>query len=54
MKFLGYIVSSGGLETDGDKVRAIAEWPTPHSVTEVKASVEFVPTTESLLVLLLK
>jgi predicted aspartyl protease len=39
VKFLGYVVSADGLETDSEKVKAVAEWPTPRSVTEVRAFV---------------
>jgi hypothetical protein len=39
VKFLGYVVSADGLETDSEKVEAAAEWPTPPSVTEVRAFV---------------
>ncbi|BHF83014.1 hypothetical protein SprV_0802615500 [Sparganum proliferum] len=36
VKFLGYVVSATGVETDVDKVRQIREWPTPSDVTEVR------------------
>ena len=35
--FLGFIVSSKGVEVDTEKVKAIQEWPTPKSVTEVRS-----------------
>ena len=35
--FLGYVVSSKGIEVDEEKVKAIREWPTPKSVTEVRS-----------------
>ena len=34
--FLGYVVSAKGIEVDEEKVKAIKEWPTPKSITEVK------------------
>lgn len=34
--FLGYIVSEEGIHLDEDKVRAIREWPTLKTVTEVR------------------
>ncbi|XP_041001589.1 uncharacterized protein LOC121247286, partial [Juglans microcarpa x Juglans regia] len=33
--FLGYVVSTKGIEVDEEKVKAIKEWPTPKSITEV-------------------
>ncbi|XP_019189640.1 PREDICTED: uncharacterized protein LOC109184063 [Ipomoea nil] len=33
--FLGYIVSANGIEVDGAKVKAILEWLTPRTVSEV-------------------
>ena len=35
--FLGYMVSSNGIGVDEDKVKAIKEWPTPKSITEVRS-----------------
>jgi hypothetical protein len=35
--FLGYVVISKGIEMDGAKVKAIQEWPTPKSKTEVRS-----------------
>ncbi|KAF7124667.1 hypothetical protein RHSIM_Rhsim12G0120100 [Rhododendron simsii] len=35
--FLGYVVSSEGIHVDEEKVRAIRDWPTPKSVTEVRS-----------------
>uniref|UniRef100_A0A2N9EBM0 Tf2-1-like SH3-like domain-containing protein n=1 Tax=Fagus sylvatica TaxID=28930 RepID=A0A2N9EBM0_FAGSY len=32
--FLGYVVSTTGIEVDEEKVKAIKEWPTPKSITE--------------------
>jgi len=42
VKFLGSIVSGEGMEPDPEKVQAVAQWPTPRTVTEVRA---FVATT---------
>ena len=40
--FLGYVVSTIGIEADEEKVKAIKEWPMPKSITEViKKNVEF-------------
>jgi len=33
--FLGYVVSTKEVEIDEEKVKAIMEWPTPKSITEV-------------------
>ncbi|XP_065859834.1 uncharacterized protein [Euphorbia lathyris] len=35
--FLGFIVSAQGVSVDIEKVKAIQEWPTPNSVTEVRS-----------------
>ncbi|KAH9724552.1 hypothetical protein KPL70_007529 [Citrus sinensis] len=35
--FLGYAVSAKGIEVDEEKVKAIKEWPTPKSVSEVRS-----------------
>ena len=35
--FLGYVVSAKGIEVDAEKVKAIKEWPTPKSITEVRS-----------------
>ena len=37
--FLGYVVSAEGISTDPENVRAVHEWPTPRSVTEVRSYV---------------
>jgi hypothetical protein len=34
--FLDYVVSTNGIEVDEEKVKAIKEWPTPKSITEVR------------------
>jgi hypothetical protein len=35
--FLGYVISTKGIEVDEEKVKAIKEWPTPRSITEVRS-----------------
>ena len=35
--FLGFVVSAQGIEVDGEKVKAIKDWPTPKSITEVRS-----------------
>ncbi|KAJ9682680.1 hypothetical protein PVL29_018578 [Vitis rotundifolia] len=35
--FLGYVVSAKGIEMDEEKVKAIKEWPTPKSITEIRS-----------------
>nr|POE75905.1 transposon ty3-g gag-pol polyprotein [Quercus suber] len=35
--FLGYVVSADGIHVDEDKVRAIREWPTPKTVSDVRS-----------------
>lgn len=35
--FLGFIVGEDGIQVDEEKVRAIRDWPTPKSVTEVRS-----------------
>ena len=35
--FLGFVVSSKGVEVDSEKVKAIQEWPTPKSASEVRS-----------------
>ncbi|KAH9744190.1 Endonuclease [Citrus sinensis] len=35
--FPGYVVSAKGIEVDEEKVKAIKEWPTPKSVSEVRS-----------------
>ena len=38
MTFLGHIVSNQGIECDPDKVAAIASWPQPTNMSEVRLS----------------
>jgi hypothetical protein len=35
--FLGYVVTTQGIEMDEEKVKAIRDWPTPKSVSEVRS-----------------
>ena len=35
--FLGYVVSSQGISVDEEKVKAIQDWPTPKSVSDVRS-----------------
>ena len=35
--FLGYVVSADGIQVDEDKVRAVKEWPTPKTVSDVQS-----------------
>lgn len=35
--FLGFVVSSQGVQVDQEKVKAIQEWPTPKNVSEVRS-----------------
>ena len=35
--FLGFVVSAKGIEVDEEKIKAIKDWPTPKSITEVRS-----------------
>ena len=35
--FLGFVVSSRGIEVDKEKIKAIVEWPTPKNANEVRS-----------------
>ena len=35
--FLGFVVSAAGIKVDQEKVKAIQEWPTPTSITQVRS-----------------
>ena len=48
--FLGYVVTAQGIEMDEEKVKAIRDWPTPKSVSEVRS---LNSSSSSLLLLLL-
>ena len=39
VKFLGSIISADGIEPDPEKVQAVAEWPRPRNLTEVRSFV---------------
>ena len=39
VSFLGHVISSEGISTDPEKIRAVAEWPEPRSVRDVRAFV---------------
>jgi hypothetical protein len=41
VEFLGYIVSSSGVEMDARRVAAIAEWPTPKSYNDIQVFLGF-------------
>ena len=38
--FLGYVVTTQGIEMDEEKVKAMQDWPTPKSVSEVMSFYE--------------
>ena len=35
--FLGYVITTQGIEMDGGKVKVIRDWPTPKFVIEVRS-----------------
>ena len=35
--FLGFVVSGDGIRVDEEKIKAIREWPTPKTVSEVRS-----------------
>ncbi|KAI4871629.1 hypothetical protein NFI96_008439, partial [Prochilodus magdalenae] len=37
VKFLGHVVSKDGIQPDPRNVQSVADWPTPHTPTEVRA-----------------
>ncbi len=39
--FLGYVISQEGVATDDNKVRAVVEWPQPHTVKELQCFLGF-------------
>ncbi|KAL4022424.1 hypothetical protein IC575_016156 [Cucumis melo] len=36
IEYLGHIISGGGVEVDLEKIRSIADWPTPTNVREIR------------------
>ena len=41
VKFLGSIITTDGIQTDKEKVKAIKEWPEPKDLKEVQAFLGF-------------
>ncbi|XP_063850972.1 uncharacterized protein LOC135094643 [Scylla paramamosain] len=41
VRYLGFIISKEGINTDPEKIRAVQEWPVPRTVREVRAFVAF-------------
>jgi len=39
--FLGHVVSKDGVETDPEKIKAVAEWPVPTTVKQLKSFIGF-------------
>jgi hypothetical protein len=37
VKYLGHIVSSEGISTDPEKLKAVREWPTPKDKHEIRS-----------------
>jgi hypothetical protein len=37
VSFLGHVISDQGIGTDPEKTRAVAEWPTPATVSELRS-----------------
>ena len=37
MSFLGHIINRDGIVVDPEKIKAVVEWPTPKSVTEIRS-----------------
>lgn len=35
--FLGYVVSSDGIHVDDEKIKAVRDWPSPNTLTEVRS-----------------
>uniref|UniRef100_A0A0E9QU96 Reverse transcriptase/retrotransposon-derived protein RNase H-like domain-containing protein n=1 Tax=Anguilla anguilla TaxID=7936 RepID=A0A0E9QU96_ANGAN len=41
VSFLGFIVSAGGIQMDGSKVRAVSEWPIPKTCKDLQRFLGF-------------
>ena len=41
INYLGHVVHQEGVATDPDKIKAVAEWPRPTTVTEVRSFLGF-------------
>jgi hypothetical protein len=41
VKYLGHIISSKGVATDPEKIRAVAEWKRPNTLTELRSFLGF-------------
>jgi len=41
LRILGHVVSKDGVETDPDKIKAVAEWPQPENVKQIKSFLGF-------------
>jgi len=41
ISFLGHVVSKDGVETDQEKIKAVAEWPQPENVKQMQSFLGF-------------
>ncbi|KAF7707169.1 hypothetical protein HF521_018387 [Silurus meridionalis] len=41
VKYLGHVISSRGVATDPSKIEAVAQWPRPSSITELRSFLGF-------------